>query len=472
MGSSTSRVVMFGTIPTVTQADVSTIVPVVSEVAAAIVTSPTGVLDLDVHTTSKTDLIEDLLSLVHAPVAPIISLFLHSFEASDDSFGSDSFKSLSSLDLHEVVVARWRGKVASRSVSSSFTHALPSTNIASPTPHQIVPAPPGVPRRPAILVLSGQEIPFGRPYRTHPDRVLMIVDCEEENSPSSTTVVAPADVLGPSTRDRPATTADDSPIPHRFVNPHPVRTPRDSEVYRRWKAAPLSNVYPSTTFKSSSGDFYSDSSTSSSEKPPHSFATHSPIPSPSAGLSRKRFRSPASVPLATPIPGALSLAHADILLPRKTISGFSAASSSEDSSEGSIEVGSKEEIDSDVMADIVTDIAAEAAVAEEIRAETKVGFIEDDEAEDKAESSSRGTIEIGVDRVVVPEIPTDSLVLASDGGSRENSRLEIRALADEKERTRLREREELRQIRSSRYHDKMDVRRLEIFAIRRLGYRP
>ncbi|GKF99644.1 hypothetical protein Tco_0301335 [Tanacetum coccineum] len=91
------------------------------------------------------------------------------------------------------------------------------------------------------------------------------------------------------------------------------------------------------------------------------------------------------------------------------------------------------------MVDIVADITAEDAVAEEIRAETKVGFIEDDEAKDKAESSSRGTIEIRVDRVVVPEIPTDSLVLASDGGSRENSRLEIRALADEKERTRLRE---------------------------------
>ncbi|GKB30026.1 hypothetical protein Tco_0869427, partial [Tanacetum coccineum] len=81
-GSSTSRVVMFGTIPTVIHADVSTIVPAL-----------------------ETDPFEDLSSPVHAPAAPIISLFLHSFdssEASDDSSGSDSFESLSSLDSPEV----------------------------------------------------------------------------------------------------------------------------------------------------------------------------------------------------------------------------------------------------------------------------------------------------------------------------------------------------------------------------------
>ncbi|GJY94031.1 hypothetical protein Tco_0509813 [Tanacetum coccineum] len=105
MGSSTSRVVMLGTIPTVIHADVSTIVPAVSEVAAAIVASPTGVLDLDVHSTLETGPFEDLSSPVHAPAAPIVSLFLHSFdssEASDDSSSSDSFESLSSLDSPEV----------------------------------------------------------------------------------------------------------------------------------------------------------------------------------------------------------------------------------------------------------------------------------------------------------------------------------------------------------------------------------
>ncbi|GKC32404.1 hypothetical protein Tco_1039698, partial [Tanacetum coccineum] len=111
VGLSTSRVVMFGTIPIV--------VPAILEVATAVVALPTGVLDLDVHSTLETDPFEDLSSPVHAPAVHIVSLFLHSFDSSeafDNSSRSDSLESLSSLDSHEIVVSRWRGKVASRSV--------------------------------------------------------------------------------------------------------------------------------------------------------------------------------------------------------------------------------------------------------------------------------------------------------------------------------------------------------------------
>ncbi|GKA02946.1 putative reverse transcriptase domain-containing protein [Tanacetum coccineum] len=251
-----------------------------------------------------------------------------------------------------------------------------------------------------------------------------------------------------SSLDSPDSTADDSPTPHRFVDPYPIRTLRDSEAYRRWRVAPLSIVSSAT-----------------------------------------------SVPLTTPTLGALSPTHTDLLTLRKRIRGFSAASSLEDSSEGSMEVGSEDDIDSNVMADIEADIVAEAAPAEEIRAETKVGLERDDKDEDKAESSARGTIEIRVDRVVEPEMPADNLVPISDGGSRENfeigldvviqelhdhmmeTRIQRRALAKERERAnsvwrRMRYiQEELRQIRSSRYHDRMGMRRLETFAMRRLGYR-
>ncbi|GJX31049.1 hypothetical protein Tco_0240904 [Tanacetum coccineum] len=127
-----------------------------------------------------------------------------------------------------------------------------------------------------------------------------------------------------------------------------------------------------------------------------------------------------SVPLATPTPGSLSPTRVDLLPPCKTIRGLSAASSPEGSSEGCIEVDSEEDIDSDVMADIEADIAADAAVADEIRVDNEVGLERDDEAEDDVESSVRDTIEIGVDRVIEPEMPTDSLVPASDKGSREN----------------------------------------------------
>ncbi|GKF51688.1 hypothetical protein Tco_0148155, partial [Tanacetum coccineum] len=153
---------------------------------------------------------------------------------------------------------------------------------------------------------------------------------------------------------------------------------------------------------------------------------HSPTPSPSVGPSRKRCRSPATlVPLAIPTPGAVSFARADLLPPLKRIGGPSATLSSEDGSEGSMEVGSKEHIDSNVMADIEADIAAEATTADEIRAKTEVGFEGDDEAEDEAESSARGTIEIGVDIVSELKIAADSLVPASDEGSREKFKIEL-----------------------------------------------
>ncbi|GKB77199.1 hypothetical protein Tco_0944094, partial [Tanacetum coccineum] len=75
---------------------------------------------------------------------------------SRDSAVSGSLERPPSQDPYEVTVARWRSKVASRaSLPSSPTHDLP------PAVRQIVPAPLGVPHRPAILVLPGQEIPLG-----------------------------------------------------------------------------------------------------------------------------------------------------------------------------------------------------------------------------------------------------------------------------------------------------------------------
>ncbi|GJZ46819.1 hypothetical protein Tco_0600651 [Tanacetum coccineum] len=490
VGSSTSRVVTFGTIPIVK--------PAISEVATAVVALTTGVLDLDVHSTLETDPFEDLSSPVHAPVVHIVSPFLHSFDSSkafDDSSGSDSLKSLSSLDSHKIAVACWRGKVASRSVpSSSSTHSLPFTDIVLPIPHRIVPAPPKVARRHAILVLT-----------VHP--YLSRIPTNHKGFHSSSLSPPRKRRRAPSyssSSDSPASTADNSPTLHRFVDLHPVRTPQDSEAYHHWRVAPLSIVYPPTTFKSSSRDFSSKSLTSLSERPPYSLAIHSPAPSPSARPFQKRCRSSATlVPLATPTLGALSFARANLLLHRKRIMGFSTTSSPKDSNKGSIEVDSNEDIDSDVMVDIEADIAIEAITADEIRAETKIGLKRDDEAKDEAESSARGTVDIGVDRVTEPEIPA-----ASDGGSGEDFNIgaqEIQALADEREMTRMHKRisvlegsnmrlrsalaeereradnvwrrigyiqDELRQIRSTRYYDMMDVRRLETFAMRRLGYRP
>ncbi|GJS14434.1 hypothetical protein Tco_0408906 [Tanacetum coccineum] len=140
--------------------------------SSVIIASPAGVLDLDIHTTLETDPFKDPSSPVHALAAPITSPFLclDSSKPFGDLSNSDSPDSLSPPDPHKIAIARWRSKVALRSssseTSSPSTLVLPSTTIASSVSRQIILAPPRIPRRYAILVLPGQEIPFGRPYRT------------------------------------------------------------------------------------------------------------------------------------------------------------------------------------------------------------------------------------------------------------------------------------------------------------------
>ncbi|GKA72870.1 hypothetical protein Tco_0779086 [Tanacetum coccineum] len=202
---------------------------------------------------------------------------------------------------------------------------------------------------------------------------------------------------------------------------HPVPA-HISANHRRFHSSSLSlprNRRRTSSCSSSSKGSSTNSSTSLSERSSHSVTTHSP--SPSARPSCKRCRSLTTlVTSATSTPRALVHVRADLLPPRKRIMDSSAALSPEDTIEESLEVGSEEDIDLDVMADTEADIAAKAVAADEIRAETEVGFEGDDKAEDEAESSARGTMEIRVDKVFDPGIIADSLVPASGRGSRED----------------------------------------------------
>ncbi|GKB30469.1 hypothetical protein Tco_0869870 [Tanacetum coccineum] len=158
--SSVSRVILFGTIPTDIPTIVPTIVPPVvrddipvipnetpiippaaPEAEAAIAASPARVLDLIIHSSIDSDPSEDISPSEHVPTLPDTSPFL----------------------------------CTDPSKTSSPTHDLSPVVVASHVPCWAVPAPPGVPRRPALLVLPGQEIPLGRPYRTHPNGVLRMM---------------------------------------------------------------------------------------------------------------------------------------------------------------------------------------------------------------------------------------------------------------------------------------------------------
>nr|GEZ63209.1 reverse transcriptase domain-containing protein [Tanacetum cinerariifolium] len=122
-------------------------------------------------------------------------------------------------------------------------------------------------------------------------------------------------------------------------------------------------------------------------------------------LSRKRCRSPSnSVSSVAPMPGALFPMRADLLPPRKRVRGFVSMIDCEASLEESYEPYTKLDIDFDIHADIDACIAAADAIAARetgVRVETK------DKASEEAESSTRGMVEIGVDRVTHPVVSDD-----------------------------------------------------------------
>nr|GEZ35514.1 hypothetical protein [Tanacetum cinerariifolium] len=186
----------------------------------------------------------------------------------------------------------------------------------------------------------------------------------------------------------PDTIVVDSSAPSRFVYPPLARNQQYSEAYRRWRSAPLSTMYPSTTSESSAGD-------SSSE----SFA----------GPSHKRCRSlAATVTSSIYASRALVPSRADLLPPRKR---FRDSISPEDSVE--------EDIDTDVLADIKADaMTVEVAVDRDVEAgvnagnciEVDVGVDVEDKVEGEVESSDRGTMKVGVDVVAEIDILDDMLI--------------------------------------------------------------
>ncbi|GJX55399.1 hypothetical protein Tco_0285296 [Tanacetum coccineum] len=148
VGTSTTRVILFGTILT-------TIPP----------TTPTTDLPVIHDDTLLTPTISPTISTIPhvAPTIKYTSPFINT-----DSSDSDTLDSPLSQDPYETVVSRWRSRVVVRSSPQS-----------SPI-RQILPAPPGLPSKPAVLVLPGQPIPIGRlivpsPMGVMPHQILWMI---------------------------------------------------------------------------------------------------------------------------------------------------------------------------------------------------------------------------------------------------------------------------------------------------------
>ncbi|GKB06178.1 hypothetical protein Tco_0834411 [Tanacetum coccineum] len=330
MGTSTARVILFRMIPT-------TIPP----------TTPTTDLPV-IHEDTPLTL---TISPTIPPVAPTIqytSLFINT-----DSSDSDTLDSPPSQDPYKTVVSQWRSRVAA-------TSSPPSSPI-----RQILPTPPGLPRRPAVLALPGQPIPIGRPYRTQPNGVLkMLTDM-------------------------------------KYVGSLPTHR--------------LASRYPSDSSSSDSSSSYSSSGYAISET-----SCDSPTAA-SESLSRKRCRS-LSVPISSLVRGALSPVRADLLPPPKRIRDSDSVMDLEFSSEDGYEpyvpkeVGlgvdiedsyepyTEPDIDSDIQADIDECITYADAIRARGIDDRDVVKITDEE---EVESREKDTVEVEVDRRVGPVIEDD-----------------------------------------------------------------
>nr|GEU94031.1 hypothetical protein [Tanacetum cinerariifolium] len=384
-------------------------------------------------------------------------------------------------------------------------------------------APPGIRRRPAILVRPGEAIPFGRPYRTHPNgpRKLLIArnkvrpfpahrlawrhvshcsldrhclpDFTSDSSFSSSSSDSPSDISLGSSSDLLSNSSsvyslgcDASGQSHsgpstRVASPRWVdpldRTLRCSEVFMRLRSASLSTLYPPTTSESSL-DLSSERSLDSS--------------SPSAGPSRKRCRSLTTlVPSSIPVLRLIALALTD-LPPRKR---FKYSYSSEASRKEHMEIGTAD-------AETVVDLG----VSDRVRAPTEDGLgmgvevdtsdIREDEKEFEAEASTGGMMEIAVDPLVTGGIfePTkgDAPDLEEAGqlvASGERGGLANRVSSLGRENLRVRDllcierdhvdslchhmalsQEEFHQIRRDRDNTRRRLRSLESLVERHLGF--
>ncbi|GJZ34917.1 hypothetical protein Tco_0580734 [Tanacetum coccineum] len=125
MGSSFPRIILIGSIPVE--------VPVAPEVGAAAVALPVGVLELDTHSSSEVGPSES--SPPPVSVAHMVSPFLCSDDLESDTKIPERHVSPTS---HDVMLTRWRSRVASRSSSPNTSSPEIPTAPILPAPFAIV----------------------------------------------------------------------------------------------------------------------------------------------------------------------------------------------------------------------------------------------------------------------------------------------------------------------------------------------
>nr|GEU59473.1 DNA-directed DNA polymerase [Tanacetum cinerariifolium] len=332
---------------------ISVEVLVALKVGAAAVSLPVGVLELDTHSSSEVNPLEN--SPPPVSIVPMVLPFL----CLDDS-KSDT-------------------EIPQR-------HVSPTTSTTEIPIAPILPAPPAILAPPSKFPLAPVVAPPGIPLRYtshHLDRFTS--GSSSSHSSSNHSLSGHSSLNHSLSRHTPPETTDaDSSTPQRFINTPLARTPRCSEAYLRWRSAPLSTMYPPTTSESSAGDSSSESSTEP---------------------SRKRCRSLADI-VTSSIHSKRGLVPscADLRPPRKR---FRDSFSPEDCVEEDINTDMLEDIEADATAvEVAVDRNVESGIDAAIGIKIGIGIDVEDEVEDEVEFSDRGTMEVGLDmdvRIYIPD---------------------------------------------------------------------
>ncbi|GKG35575.1 hypothetical protein Tco_0440729, partial [Tanacetum coccineum] len=132
-------------------------------------------------------------SLPLTPELPLVSPFLCFDDSEVDSESKPADQRLErhkSLVVHDAMVLRWRDRVTSRPSSPSGSSPHNTFAPSSEFPLSPVVAPPRIHRRLAILIRLGEAIPFGRPYRTHPNGLHNLLAARKRVGPFPTRKIA------------------------------------------------------------------------------------------------------------------------------------------------------------------------------------------------------------------------------------------------------------------------------------------
>ncbi|GJR18096.1 putative reverse transcriptase domain-containing protein [Tanacetum coccineum] len=274
-----------------------------------------------------------------------------------------------SLAVHDVMVSRWRDRVTSRPSSPSGSSSHDTFAPSSEFPVAPVVAPPRIRRRPAILIRPGEAIPFGRPYRTHPNGPRKLLTARKRVGPF------------------PARRLAWRRVSHRSSDRH-----SSPDFTSDSSSSGSSSDSSSDTSSGSPLDSLSDTSSVHSSGCDASGQTHSG-PSTSVASSRSLTT---SVPSSTPVLRLIAPTHVDLLPPHKR---FKDSYSPKDSREEHIEIGTT---DAEAVADlgIGDGFGAHTEDGIGIGVEIAASDIREDGEEFEGEAGAGGTMEIVVDPLV------------------------------------------------------------------------